>query len=52
MTNTMNTMACAVKREAWTWYLPSNLAVAKNLGSRCEHVLSLFFVFAIIGIAK
>mgnify|MGYP003692112159 CR=1 FL=1 len=29
-------MACAMKREAWTWYLPSHLVVAKILCSRCE----------------
>ena len=31
-----NTMTCAVKREAWSRYLPSHLAVAKILCSRCE----------------
>ena len=30
-----NTMICAMKREAWTWYLPSNLVPAKVLCSRC-----------------
>ena len=28
-----NTMTCAMKREAWTWYLPSHLVVAKILCS-------------------
>ena len=31
-----NTMTCAMKREAWTWYLPSHLVSAKILCSRCE----------------
>ena len=31
-----NTMTCAMKREAWTWYLPSHLVPAKILCSRCE----------------
>ena len=31
-----NAMACAMKREAWTWYLPSHLVLAKILSSRCE----------------
>ena len=31
-----NTMTCAMKREAWIWYLPSHLVPAKILCSRCE----------------
>ena len=31
-----NTMTCAMKREVWTWYLPSHLVPAKILCSRCE----------------
>ena len=31
-----NTMACVMKREVWTWYLPSLLVPSKNLCSRCE----------------
>ena len=31
-----NTMTCAMKREAWTWNLPSHLVPAKILCSRCE----------------
>ena len=31
-----NTMVCAMKREALTWYLPSHLVPAKILCSRCE----------------
>ena len=31
-----NTMTCAMKREAWTWCLPSHLVPAKILCSRCE----------------
>ena len=29
-------MTCAMKREAWTWYLPSHLVPAKIFCSRCE----------------
>ena len=29
-------MTCAMKREAWTWYLPSHLVPAKILCLRCE----------------
>ena len=29
-------MTCAMKREAWTWYLPSHLVPANILCSRCE----------------
>ena len=29
-------MTCVMKREAWTWYLPSHLVPAKILCSRCE----------------
>ena len=29
-------MTCAMKREAWTWYLPSHLVPAKILCSRFE----------------
>ena len=29
-------MTCAMKREAWTWYLPNHLVPAKFLCSRCE----------------
>ena len=29
-------MTCAMKHEAWTWYLPSHLVPAKILCSRCE----------------
>ena len=32
----INTMTCAMKGEAWTWYLPSHLVPAKILCSRCE----------------
>ena len=31
-----NPMVCAMKREAWTWYVPSHLVPAKILCSRCE----------------
>ena len=29
-------MVYAMKCEAWTWYLPSHIVVAKILCSRCE----------------
>ena len=29
-------MTCAMKHEAWTWYLPSHLVPAKILCLRCE----------------
>ena len=31
-----NPMVCGMKREAWTWYLPSHLVPAKILCSRSE----------------
>ena len=31
-----NSIACAMKREAWTWYLPSHFVVEKILCPRCE----------------
>ena len=34
-------MTCAMKREAWTWYLPSHLVPAKILCSRCEPCTNL-----------
>ena len=35
-------MTCAMKREAWTWYLPSHLVPAKILCSRCEPCTKIY----------
>ena len=48
-------MTCAMKREAWTWYLTSHLVPAKILFRGVNHVLTNFVnvkvnqVFHIIG---
>ena len=39
-----NTMTCAIKREAWTWYLPSHLVPAKILCSRCEPCTKAYLI--------
>ena len=46
-----NTMTCAMKHEAWTWYLPSQLVPEKTLCSRWElctyrHYYLLVIVFS------
>ena len=38
-----NTLACARKLEAWTWYLPSNLVPAKSFVRGVYLVLSTVF---------
>ena len=38
-----NTITCAMKCEAWTWYLPSHLVPAKILCSRCEPCTNYFW---------
>ena len=37
-----NTMTCAMKPEAWSWYLPSHLVPAKTLCSRWEPCTKLY----------
>ena len=39
----INTIACAMKREAWTRYLPSHLVPVKILCSRCEPCTKVLF---------
>ena len=41
-------MNCAMKREAWTWYIPSHLVPANILCSRCEPNTKLYFYMSLI----